>query len=131
MFTWKDEYTTGNAVIDEQHQRLFELGRQVHDLLKQKRGDDKYDDLMALIKDLLDYTVYHFDFEEGMLEGAEYPNLDLHHQEHRKFVEKLDALATQDLDTFQNKVAFEMLGFLANWIEQHILDTDFKYKGYV
>ena len=131
MFEWKEEYALGNGAIDEQHQRLFELGGQIHDLLKQKRGEDKYDDLMILLKELSNYTVYHFDFEEGMLEAADYPNLDLHQQEHRKFIEKLEELTTQDLDAFQNKVAFEMLGFVANWIERHILDTDFKYKSYV
>lgn len=131
MFEWKEEYAIGNGAIDEQHQRLFELGRGIHELLTQKRGEDKYDDLMLLIKDLKDYTVYHFDFEEGMLEGAGYPNLDIHEQEHRKFIKKMDDLAGQDLDAFQNKIAFEMLGFVANWIERHILDTDFKYKEYV
>lgn len=131
MFEWKDEYAIGNGAIDEQHQRLFELGRQVHELLTVKRGADKYDDLMDLIKELKDYTVYHFEFEEGMMEAAGYPNLDIHEQEHRKFIQKLEDLSTQDLDAFQNKIAFEMLGFVANWIERHILDTDFKYKEYV
>ncbi len=131
MFAWKEEYALGNGAIDEQHKRLFELGSEIHDLLKQKRSEDKYDDLMGLIKGLADYTVYHFDFEEGMLEAAGYPNLADHQEEHRKFVEKLDELSTQDLEVFQNKVAFEMLGFVANWIERHILDTDVQYKGFV
>ncbi len=131
MFLWKEEYAIGNGAIDEQHQRLFELGREVHQLLTTKRGEDKYDDLMVLIRELKDYTVYHFEFEEGMLEAGGYPDLDLHEQEHRKFIQKMDELADQDLDAFQNKIAFEMLGFVANWIERHILDTDFKYKEYV
>lgn len=131
MFNWKEEYKTGNGAIDLQHLRLFELGTQVHEMLSQKRGDDKYDDLVVLLKELRDYTVYHFDFEEGMLEAVGYPQLEQHQAEHRRFVEKLDELATQDLDVFQNKVAFEMLGFLANWIERHILDSDFRYAEYV
>lgn len=131
MFAWKEEYSIGNSVIDDQHKRLFELGRQIHALLKQKRGMDKYDDLMVLIKELADYTIYHFDFEEGMLEAVGYPDLERHHEEHRKFNEKLDEVASQDVDQFQNKVAFEMLGFVADWIERHILDTDFKYKEYL
>lgn len=131
MFEWKEDYSLGNGAIDDQHKRLFELGSQIHDMLKKKRSEDKYDDLMVLIKELSDYTVYHFEFEEGMLEAAGYPNLDLHQQEHARFIDKLEEMSTQDLDAFQNKVAFEMLGFVANWIERHILDTDFKYKGYV
>lgn len=131
MFSWKEEYALGNGAIDEQHKRLFQLGTQVHELLKLKRSEDKYDDLMALIRELTDYTIYHFDFEEGMMEAAGYPDLDLHHQEHQRFIDKLEELSSQDLDAFQNKVAFEMLGFVANWIERHILDTDAKYKTYV
>lgn len=131
MFEWKEAYSLGNGAIDDQHKRLFELGAQIHDLLKKKRSEDKYDDLMVLIKELSDYTVYHFEFEEGMLEAGGYPNLDIHQQEHARFINKLEEMSTQDLDAFQNKVAFEMLGFVANWIERHILDTDFKYKGYV
>lgn len=131
MFEWKEEYALGNGIIDEQHQRLFELGRQIHALLKLKSGEDKYDDLMVLFKELSDYTVYHFDFEEGMLEAVGYPYLESQEQEHRKFIEKLDELTSQDVDAFQTKVAFEMLGFVANWIEQHILKSDFQYKSYV
>jgi len=131
MFEWKTEYSLGNGAIDAQHQRLFELGREIHDMLKLKRSEDKYDDLMALIKELADYTVYHFDFEEGMMEAGGYPDLENHQQEHHKFIDKLDELSTQDLEMFQNKVAFEMLGFVADWIERHILDTDCNYKDYV
>ncbi len=131
MFAWKTEYALGNGAIDEQHQRLFELGRGIHEMLKLKRGEDKYDDLMVLIKELADYTVYHFEFEEGMMEAGGYPDLENHQQEHRRFIDKLDELSTQDLEMFQNKVAFEMLGFVADWIERHILDTDCNYKEYV
>lgn len=131
MFVWKEEYALGNGPIDEQHQKLFLLGRQVHELLTTKRNKDNYDDLASLLKELTDYTVYHFDFEEGMLEAAGYPSLDLHEIEHRRFIDKLHELAEQDLDAFQSKVAFEMLGFIANWIERHILDTDFKYREYI
>lgn len=131
MFNWKADYALGNGPIDDQHQRLFELGSQIHEMLKLKRSEDKYDDLMGLIKELSDYTVYHFEFEEGMMEAAGYPDLEKHQREHHAFIDKLEELSNQDLETFQNKVAFEMLGFLANWIERHILDTDCNYKGYV
>ena len=131
MFEWKEDYSLGNGAIDEQHQRLFQLGGQIHDLLKNKRNEDKFDDLVTLINELRDYTVYHFEFEEGMMEAAGYPNLDLHEQEHCKFIDKLNTFSEQDLDAFQNKVVFEMLGFVADWIERHILHTDAQYKGYV
>lgn len=131
MFAWKEEYSLGNGAIDAQHQRLFELGREIHDMLRHKRSEDKYDDLMELIGELKRYTVYHFDFEEGMLEAVGYPELQAHQEEHHRFVDKLDELSTQDLEIFQNKVAFEMLGFVADWIERHILDTDCEYKTFV
>lgn len=131
MFTWKNAYETGNAVIDSQHQQLFDLGSQVGRLLVSRQDDGLHEELKGLLKGLQDYSVYHFDFEEGMLEAVGYPYLEQHQKEHERFVEELNKLAGLDLGTFQSKVAVDMLGFLSNWIERHILGSDFKYNEYV
>lgn len=129
MFEWKEIYSLGIADIDDQHKRLLEIGSDLHTLIasKERRQSDKYDDIMEMLHELKDYTVYHFDFEEALMEKCDYSDVNNHEKEHRAFIDKLIDIEDQDIDTFQNQITMELIGFVANWIETHILETDKKY----
>lgn len=131
IFNWKDSFCTGIEEIDKQHKRLFEIGGEIYNLAILKDGQDHYDEIMALLGSLRDYTEYHFGYEEGLLEKNNYENFEEHKQQHDMFVKKLIDIETQDIDSRQKQVILDILDFIVNWISNHILGIDFQYKDVI
>lgn len=127
MFIWKDDYNTGIEEIDNQHKRLFELGSQIFELVNLKDGLDHYDEIMSILNDLREYTIYHFDYEENYMKSINYNDLKNHKELHDKLIDKISNIETKDIDMEQNTVLIQLLDFIANWIGNHILKEDFKY----
>ncbi|KOA21279.1 bacteriohemerythrin [Clostridium homopropionicum DSM 5847] len=131
MFKWKDAYSCNIAEIDSQHKRLFELGEKVYDIVSIKDGFDHYDEIMSSLFELQKYAIYHFDFEEKLMKNNGYEEYDSHVKKHREFFDKILELSKKDIDENQHKVSMDILVFIADWIENHILKTDTKYKNYL
>ncbi|KXG77087.1 bacteriohemerythrin [Thermotalea metallivorans] len=128
MFKWKDIFSCNVAEIDKQHQKLFELGTKLYQIISIKDGSDHYDEIMEVLEELKNYTIYHFQYEEQLMEQYGYEELALHKEEHKAFINKILALEAQDIDEEQRKVTMDLIVFISNWIEQHILKSDFRYK---
>ncbi len=125
---WNDRFAFGIPEIDEQHQQLFALIEQVNALERDvKDGIDCYDEVYNVLKELEDYTVYHFEEEEKVLESAGYDDLAAHQKEHDSFVLKVKETLTEDLDLRQEGVIRDLSEFLLEWVSNHILYTDAKY----
>ncbi|TCO78076.1 bacteriohemerythrin [Marinisporobacter balticus] len=131
MFEWKNEYKVEITEIDRQHKKLLEIGERLSDLLKLKNDMDHYDEIMDILRELREYTEYHFAHEEKMLEKYGYEDLRLQKREHRSFVNKIIQLENQDIDQKQTGIELSMIEFLANWIENHILKTDHEYQDFL
>ncbi|TAH63437.1 MAG: bacteriohemerythrin [Gottschalkiaceae bacterium] len=131
IFNWKDRFSTGIEEIDKQHKRLFEIGGQIYNLATLKDGQDHYDEIIALLGHLKEYTEYHFGYEEELMEKYNYNKLEEHKQQHEMFVKKLVEIDTQDIDSKQKKVILDILDFIVNWISSHILGSDFQYKDII
>lgn len=128
MFEWKEAYSTGIGDIDSQHQRLFQLGSEIFDLVNLKDGYDHFDEIMAIVDDLKEYTIYHFAFEEEYMKSKNFDNFDNHKILHDNLIAKLSAIDSKDIDNRQDAVLIQLLDFIATWIGNHILKEDFKYK---
>lgn len=127
MIEWRPELATGVAQIDEQHQKLVEICSRTFNLVKTKDDIDHYDEIVALINELKDYTHYHFSFEEALLEKFNYPELEQHKMEHYLFLKRIDKMDLGAFDKNQTNSLLELLNMLIDWISSHILDTDMKY----
>ncbi len=131
IFKWKENFSTGIEEIDKQHKRLFEIGGEIYNLAILKDGQDHYDEIMSLLGDLKDYTVYHFGYEESLMEKHNFIELEKHKEQHNRFVEKLNEVELQDIDSRQEKIILDILDFIVNWISSHILGSDLNYKGVI
>jgi len=128
IFKWKDRLNTGIEVIDNQHKRLFEIGTELYNLTSLDDGIDHYDEIVVVINKLKDYTKYHFDYEEQRLEKLNYNGLHDHKIEHQRFIDKLNEIEAKDIDINQKQIILDIIEFIINWISEHIVGTDFKYK---
>lgn len=127
IFKWKDKFNTGIEEIDKQHKRLFEIGSELYNLGSADDDVDHYDGIVALINELKDYTVYHFNYEEECMQKANFSQIEEHKMEHQRFIDKLNETEAKDIDMNQKQVLLDMIEFIINWVSGHIVATDFKY----
>ncbi len=87
--TWEKKYELGVPLIDSQHRRLVEIAGDLYDTLS---GDPSQyqSNLSKILKDLADYTEYHFSTEENMLSEMSYTGLESHKIAHKNFIMELN-----------------------------------------
>lgn len=130
MFEWKDDYNCGIKRIDEEHKRLFEIGESVYDLIINENHADYFGDVLNLIDDLKEYTVYHFEDEERIMKLYDYPEYKEQKKAHDAFINKIESLDLEELDEDIQKSVLKLLDFIYDWISKHILGMDLKLKDY-
>jgi len=69
----------------------------------------------------------HFHKEEFFFRKFNYTESAEHLQEHKHFIEKVAAIKA-DAKSGRLISSFELINFLKNWIDHHILDIDMKYR---
>lgn len=131
MFEWKQEFCIGIKEIDIQHERLFEIGNNIHNLFSQSKESDVFDEMLEEIEELKNYTVYHFSTEEKLFEKYGYSESKSHIKEHHAFIDYLNSMNIFELDENQEKTIADILKFIAKWIFKHINNTDTKYVDFL
>ena len=124
MFEMKEKYKTGILQIDTEHEKLFEIGENAYQLLKDPYKIDKYDKIVEVIEELRKYTVYHFKDEEKYMESINYKRLFTQKIDHASFIKKLENVNLNTVDQNQDEAIMEILTFLNNWLINHILEKD-------
>ncbi|WP_085300070.1 bacteriohemerythrin [Cognaticolwellia mytili] len=119
---WVEEYSVGNADIDEQHKELFFM---INDFFKQ---DSKAKAIM-LFQNLSAYIDLHFATEEDLLRQINYPNTEEHIKKHDELRAKFHLLQDK-LDNYHTDIHHKIGMFLYNWLAQHILKSDMEYRTY-
>jgi hemerythrin-like metal-binding protein len=126
-FVWGEKYCLGIEEIDRQHEKLFSLFNQLYDAMQEGHGPDVIDKVLTSV---IDYTVYHFGFEEKLLHECGYKEEPAHHAEHLRLTEQAKALA-QRLRAGHGDVTVATLQFLGDWLARHILVADRKFVPFL
>lgn len=124
MLAWKEEYSIGIEIIDEQHKHLFEIGNQAHELLKNEFRVDKYDDVVLILEDLRQYTKFHFQTEEDYMLKTNSDQFPSQKIEHAEFIKKIFNIDFKSLDENTDERLNKILFFILNWILDHVLNKD-------
>jgi len=122
-FQWDKHFETGILEVDEQHHRLVDIINQFGDHLA--KNELVSEDINLIIKELSDYTTYHFDEEETMMVqvGIDQRHLDQQLEAHRYFLDEINTLhAGVSIDDPAS--AQHLLDFLSHWLAFHILGSD-------
>lgn len=127
-FVWKDEYCTGIGTIDEQHKHLLEIGARIFGLADVNDGTDHYDEIMEVLSELKNYTVYHFGFEEKLMEKYGFEHYESHKFQHYFVIKKINKFECEDIDDKQQETILKLAEFISDWITDHIMKEDMKYS---
>jgi len=120
LLTWSSVFSVGVKDIDDQHKKLVDLANQLNDAMRAGHGKDV---LGKVLNELVDYTVYHFGFEEKLMDKHQYPNQAAHKEEHKKLVQEVAAFKGK-FDKGDAALTSEIMNFLRDWLTKHILQTD-------
>jgi len=125
FFPWDlAKYGLAIAEMDRQHEILVQVMNRI--AARSADGAPK-PELSRLLQQLLNYTVQHFEDEEGYMASQAYPKLDTHRRIHADLIAQLrghiasfEARSSAQLDP-------ALLGFLKFWLAAHIQGIDKQY----
>ena len=120
ILEWQDRFIIGVPQIDEHHQHLVNLLNKTHrDFIRQAPADI----LAELFEELIDYATYHFAAEEQVMLESGYPEIETHKGQHAQFAKEINEMHENYL-VKQSPFFLEILTFLQDWLESHILQSD-------
>lgn len=115
MAVWKDSFAIGIASVDREHQRFFELINAMHAAVLAGGSNAR---CRTTLQELVGYSAWHFRREEQLMVAAGYPDAASHGAEHEAFRRRLERLRADGAGSIA------MLGFMTDWIVEHILGSD-------
>lgn len=124
---WEDSFSVGNSDMDMQHMKLIEM---INELIEHRDDMENNSEVVSdILTKMTDYIKYHFSSEESYMKSIDFPEIVSHELEHLDFIEKTTNFCLGTL-TFDKSVYDEVLNFLKEWLLNHILKSDMKYKEY-
>ncbi len=116
LFPWLDEYMVNNEEIDDQHMHLVKILNKVHSNVL----NDEDDELMKeYLKELVDYTIYHFSEEEKYFNKLSRKARKTHIEIHKEFISKITTFQEQ-FENNEVRMSVKLMLFLRDWLVNHI-----------
>lgn len=118
-------------VIDRQHAQLIALVTALESELSQP--DPNLALVDATMREVREYTRYHFGYEEGLMTQTGCPAAGENQAQHQAFMVKMAELEAQLYspgidDRLRFAVGSDMAGFLRRWIGAHICAVDCRLR---
>lgn len=126
LIEWGPNFCIGIREIDDQHKVLVDI---INKLYTSFGSNNNKKEIRKNLKELIDYTVYHFGNEEKYFKEFGYKDTPQHIQQHHKFVEKIRNFASE-FETGDATVSLDIINFLKDWLINHILKIDTRYVSF-
>ena len=123
---WKEEFSVGVEVLDQQHQQIIKI---INSLADKPRFFLRFQDVSSALTELNAYVSEHFLLEERLLKENGYQDLLSHSDKHIAYSERITELCRASLHR-RSEVPQELLDFLTDWWRNHILQEDMQYKAF-
>jgi len=121
------KYGVGHKDLDSQHQTIIRL-------INQLSVDNEYSYSSSLydftLEELIHYADWHLSFEENLMKEICYPEFDSHKEEHQTFIDKVEVFKSH-LVANTPKLRDEVISFLTDWLNDHIIREDKKLTPYI
>lgn len=123
LLTWNSACSVGVRAMDDQHGILMDAVNDLRQLLITGAGREK---VREELKRIEEFVRMHFASEEQLLELYSYPDLEEHHQVHRRLFHQIQETVQRAERT--DEIDFRQLtDFLRHWFLEHIEKFDQHY----
>ncbi|HBE03794.1 MAG: hypothetical protein A2096_15920 [Spirochaetes bacterium GWF1_41_5] len=126
IFEWDKDFEVTVETFNEQHRYLVSLINNLYNEMKAGKGSAYME---KLLDELVVYAASHFQNEEEMMDKHQFPELEIHRNEHENFKSRLKELCKNYYNK-KSKLEIETFQFLKNWLSRHILGLDQKYSEF-
>lgn len=126
-FCWTERYCVNIAVLDRQHQALFDTVNELKEALTSGHGRMVIDEVL---KKLVDHALTHFAAEESLMTEHAFPGLETHRAEHKRFARNIEKFL-KDYKAGKTGVPVDLMLFLQSWLQEDLLKTDKAYSAYL
>jgi hemerythrin len=123
---WSPAISVNDKVIDDQHKKLFEILNQA--LLKKERGAGR-DEMIDVLRELVNYSDYHFRTEDNYMLDNNYPLFQNHRREHGQYLRQLGVLI-EAYEKSETGLPDQISAFLEQWLVRHVSESDLRYARY-
>lgn len=127
QLVWKDEYSVGVKTLDDDHKKLIELVNQFKTAYDYQTSEEfEKESLNALVN----YTKFHFNREEDLMEKNEYPDIVAHKKQHQQMIAEVERFVAK-YNEQGHEALEEVSDFLSAWLINHINGTDKQYSQHL
>jgi len=127
ILEWNDSLKVNIRQIDEHHKQLVSY---INELYRAMKGGKPRQVSGKILGDLINYTAYHFQYEEGLFDQYGYPETVQHKELHKKLVAKVVDFQKQ-FEQGDSKLEMSLMEFLKDWLVNHIMKTDKRYVAFL
>lgn len=128
FINWSNDLSIGVVQIDGQHQKLVGMVNRLHDAMKNRTGSQE---VVKVLSELVEYTKYHFETEEKLMQQHGYTSFPSHRKEHVDLTKQVSDLAVKVGENNSSIITIETMNFLRDWLKNHILGTDMKLGDFL
>ncbi|HPF36197.1 hemerythrin family protein [bacterium] len=126
LMSWNPTLSVDVDAMDREHQKLITLVNELNDAMKAGKAKDEMD---RTFNALASYTQSHFASEERYMQSIGYPDLAAHKAEHAKLLQTVTEFK-KEYDAGNATISMKLMGFLRDWVRNHIQKTDKKYGAH-
>jgi hemerythrin-like metal-binding protein len=120
---WFEDLSLGDEILDSQNKEYILL---LNRLIKISNEDEKSDDVVDIVKGLVNYTYEHFMSEEEYMALNEFPLQQEHRSEHMGVLKKI-SMYLGEVEANREGLVEELIDLMKEWLTTHIMTSDQKY----
>ncbi|HPF70865.1 MAG TPA: bacteriohemerythrin [Candidatus Krumholzibacteria bacterium] len=126
LLDWNTSLSVDVSEMDAEHKKLIGLVNALNDAMKAGKGKDELD---RIFNELARYTQSHFASEERYMQKVGFPGLEKQKAEHQALLKQVTAFKA-DYDAGKAMVTVKLMGFLRDWVRNHIQKSDKEYGAW-
>ncbi|HBG48380.1 MAG TPA: hypothetical protein DDW90_02510 [Cyanobacteria bacterium UBA9971] len=127
IFFWSEKFFTGITEIDYQHFKIVNFVNKLYQLYLENK---KHPELGKTLKELANFTVGHFGYEEKLFADYKYPDTKHHKNEHENLLGNVVKFLNE-YEKHDAEINDSLIKFLTDWLNHHILEEDMKYAPFL
>ena len=126
---WDDSLLTGNALVDMQHQRIFEWAGELVAACEREEDTEKLWDTLEFLDN---HTIRHFANEEALMLESGFSEYEEHKREHVCFRDEIaEFIRRYNSEGPTDELSQDVNRSVAKWLVQHVRYEDMKISEFI